>query len=394
MQYRADLKSGNKLSILGFGCMRFPKSLTKTDIAKTEQLIIKAVQEGVNYFDTAYIYGESESVLGSILKKNNLRKDIFLATKLPLSKCKSYDDFDALFKTQLERLHTDYLDYYLMHNLSDMALWEKLCSMGIEKWIAEKKASGQIKHIGFSFHGIHSEFLKILDAYDWEFCQIQYNYININYQAGMAGLKKAAEKGISVVVMEPLLGGKLATGLPKKAVARFNVENASLSPVAWALRWLWDQKEVSVVLSGMNEMSQLDENIGLAKDAVPDMLTKAENDAYEAVIKIINATYKIPCTGCNYCMPCPYKVNIPDCFSAYNVSYTTGMASGLPLYLTSVGILNPVNNFAASQCKKCGLCEKNCPQNIPIVASLEKVVKRLEPFWVKILIKIMLRSMR
>jgi predicted aldo/keto reductase-like oxidoreductase len=201
MQYRTDVKSGNKLSILGFGCMRFPRNLTQTDIKKTEQLILKAAEEGINYFDTAFTYGESEEVLGNIIQKNNLRNNIFLATKLPLAKCKNYDDFDLLFQTQLERLHTDYIDYYLMHNLSDTALWEKLCALGIEKWIKEKKALDQIKNVGFSFHGIHNEFLKILDIYEWDFCQIQYNYINTNYQAGSAGLKKAAEKGLSVIIM-------------------------------------------------------------------------------------------------------------------------------------------------------------------------------------------------
>jgi predicted aldo/keto reductase-like oxidoreductase len=387
MQYRTDLRSGNELSILGFGCMRFPRNF-----AQTESLIIKAVQEGVNYFDTAFIYGESEEILGKIIQKNNLRNSIFLATKLPLPKCKNYEDFDSLFKTQLERLHTDYLDYYLMHNLSDLVLWEKLCAIGIEKWITEKKASGQIRNIGFSFHGIHDEFLKILDAYDWDFCQIQYNYINTNYQAGMAGLKRAAEKGLSVIIMEPLLGGKLANGLSKKAVGIFSAANSALSPAGWALRWLWNQKEVTVVLSGMNEMSQLDENIKTAKSAIPNMLTSDEEKIFDSVVEIIKSSYKVPCTGCNYCMPCPHKVNIPACFAAYNVSYTVGFVAGLLQYLNSVGAINPVSSFAASQCKKCGQCEKRCPQHIPIINSLEKVAKRMEPFLVKLAIKLMFKS--
>ena len=394
MQYRTDVKSGNELSILGFGCMRFPRNVTRTDVKKTEQLILKAVEDGINYFDTAFIYGESEDVLGNIIQKNNLRNNIFLATKLPLAKCKNYDDFDSLFKTQLERLHTDYIDYYLMHNLSDAALWEKLCTLGIEKWIKEKKALGQIKNVGFSFHGIHNEFLKILDIYEWDFCQIQYNYINTNYQAGSAGLKKAAEKGLSVIIMEPLLGGKLANGLSKKAINIFNKANGLLSPAGWALRWLWNQKEVTVVLSGMNEESQLQENIKTAGNAVPDMLTADDEKTFDSVIEIIKATYKIPCTGCNYCMPCPHKVNIPACFAAYNVSYTVGLFSGIPQYLNSVGALNPVSSFAASQCKKCGQCEKKCPQHISIINSLEKVTKRMEPFWIRIVMKLMLKSMK
>ena len=218
MQYRTDMKSGNQLSILGFGCMRFPRNLTQIDVNRTEQLIVKAVQEGVNYFDAAYMYGGSEDTLGAILAKNNLRDKVFIATKLPFAKCKTRHDFDTLFDTQLQRLHTDYIDYYLMHNLGDVHTWQTLCELGIEKWIEEKKEAGQIKNIGFSFHGIHDEFLKLLEVYDWDFCQIQYNYLNTNYQAGVAGLKKAADKGLPVIIMEPLLGGKLATGLPAKAV--------------------------------------------------------------------------------------------------------------------------------------------------------------------------------
>ena len=383
MQYRSDKKSGNKLSIIGFGCMRFPRNLNQIDINRTEQLIVKAVQEGINYFDTAFVYGGSEVALGQILAKNNLRKKIFLATKLPLAKCKTYNDFESIFQAQLERLQTDYIDYYLMHNMGDTNLWEALCEVGIEKWIKEKKESGKIRNVGFSFHGIHDEFLKLLDVYDWDFCQIQYNYINTHYQAGTVGLKKAAEKGLPVIIMEPLLGGKLAAGLPKKAINTFKSANSSLTPAAWALRWLWNQQEVTVVISGMNEMAQLEDNIETAKNAVPNMLKTAENDTYKAVIKIIEATYKVPCTGCNYCMPCPQNVNIPGCFTGYNVFYTAGVVSGFTLYVTSTGLLDPQNNYAASKCKKCGTCEKKCPQHIPIVKSLKKVTKRMEPFWLK-----------
>jgi predicted aldo/keto reductase-like oxidoreductase len=305
-----------------------------------------------------------------------------------------YEDFDILFQTQLEHLHTDYIDYYLMHNLSDTNLWESLCALGIEKWIKEKKSTGQIRNIGFSFHGIHNEFLKILDVYDWDFCQIQYNYINTTYQAGAAGLKRAADKGLSVIIMEPLLGGKLTNGLPKKAVDVFHSANNSLSLAAWALRWLWNQKEVTVVLSGMNEDSQLQENIKVAADATPDMLTHEESVTFDSVVKIFNASYKIPCTGCNYCLPCPQKVNIPGCFAAYNISYTVGMPSGIQQYMkymTSTDATDPKKNYAASQCGKCGACEKKCPQHISIIKSLEKVSKRMEPFWFKFAIALFVK---
>jgi len=388
MRYRTDKKSGNNLSILGFGCMRFPKkSISRIDKDKTENLILNAVQNGINYFDTAFTYGSSEEILGQIIKKNNLRDKIFLATKLPLVQFRKYRDFNSFFNTQLDRLQTDFFDYYLLHNLSDMSLWKTLCEIGIERWIEEKKNKGRIKNIGFSFHGKQNEFFQLLDAYEWDFCQIQYNYININYQAGMAGLKKAYEKGLSVFVMEPLLGGKLASGLPKKALKAFKSVNVALTPAAWAFRWLWNQKEVTLVLSGMNADSQLEENIKTADSSATDMLTKEENSAFESVIKIFNASYKIPCTGCNYCMPCPHNVNIPGCFLAYNVSYTAGMYAGVQQYMTSTGVNNPQINYSAGNCKQCGECEKRCPQHIQIVKSLKKTRKRMESFPVKFALK-------
>ena len=383
MQYRTDMKSGNELSILGFGCMRFPKNLTQIDINRTEQLILKAVEHGVNYFDTAYLYNGSEDVLGQIISKNNLRSKIFLATKLPAPVCRNREDFESIFQTQLERLKTNYIDYYLMHNLGDVNVWNTLCESGIEQWIKEKKEAGQIRNIGFSFHGIHNEFLKLLDVYDWEFCQIQYNYIDENFQAGREGLKKAAAKGLPVIIMEPLLGGKLANGLPKKAVAVFKAANNSLSPAVWALRWLWNQKEVTVVLSGMNEMSQLEENINTAENVMPETLTAAEDDSIESVIKIIKASYKIPCTDCNYCMPCPHGVNIPGCFTAYNASHSVGFYTGLHKYVTSAGIFLPLKNIGARMCKECGACEKKCPRHIPIIKSLKSVARRMEPLWIR-----------
>ena len=391
MQYRADLRSGNKLSIMGFGCMRFPKNFTQIDINKAEQLVVKAVEDGINYFDTAYLYGGSEEALGQILAKNNLRDKVFIATKLPFNKCKKYADFDSFLKTQFERLQTDYIDYYLIHNIGNIDSWKRLCDLGIEKWIKEKKESGQIKNIGFSSHGAFAEFSNLLDAYDWDFCQIQYNYLNTNDQAGTAGLKKASEKGIPVIIMEPLLGGKLATGLPRKAVNVFKAANSSVSPAAWALKWLWNQKEVTVVLSGMNEMSQLKENVDIAKDAVPDMFSPDEEKLFDAVITEINASYKIPCTGCNYCMPCPHNVNIPACFTAYNVLHTIGYITGMQLYVTSTGVVDPQKNYDASNCRECEACEKKCPQNIPIIKSLRKVNKKMKPFWLGPAVNLYLR---
>lgn len=389
MQYRIDPKSGNKLSALGFGCMRFPRGVS-IDFAKSEKLILEAIQQGVNYFDTAYVYGGSEDTLGEILRKNNLRSKIFLATKLPHGKCKSYADFDRIFNEQLSRLHTDYIDYYLIHNLSDFEAWNRVVTLGIEQWLAEKKERGQIRQIGFSFHGAQAEFMKILEAYSWEFCQIQYNYMNEHYQAGVKGLRKANEKGLPVIIMEPLLGGKLANGVPQKAVSLMHKANSEASPASWGLKWLWNQPEVTVVLSGMNAPEQLTDNLRAADRAAVSTMSDQELAVIAKVKSIFEENYKVPCTGCNYCMPCPHGVNIPGCFSAYNASYANGFVTGVTQYLTSTNAMHAPNGAAV--CQKCGLCEQKCPQHIQISAELVKVKKRIDPFWIRLPIRLLAKS--
>ncbi len=391
MQFRKDPKSGNELSVLGFGCMRFPRTLGIIDFKKTEDLILEAVKNGINYFDTAYLYAGSEETLGAILHKHKLRDKVYIATKLPHGKCRSYEDFDRLFSQQLEHLQTDYIDYYLIHNLSDMAIWEKLKDMGIESWINEKKAAGKIRQLGYSFHGMQKEFIGLLDAYDWDFCQIQYNYINVHHQAGMEGLKNAAARGLPVIVMEPLLGGRLASGLPKKALHVFKNMNKERSPAAWAFRWLWNQPEITLVLSGMNGMSQLQENIADANGSRSGMFSKEENALFDAVVDVFNESCRVPCTGCNYCMPCPQKVNIPGCFAAYNMSYSVGMFHGIIQYATSTAAFSQ-RSYSPVLCVKCGKCEKLCPQHISIMNSLEDVKKRMEPFWFRLIRSGMTRS--
>ena len=384
MQYSRDEKAGKELSRLGFGCMRFPRTaLGQIDMKKTEALVWQAVEAGVNYFDTAYLYPGSEQALGEILEKTGLRKQVNIATKLPLGKCRTYEDFERIFQEQLMHLRTDTIEYYLIHNISNLSIWQELCALGIEKWIEEKKAAGQIQQMGFSFHGMQDQFMALLDAYDWDFCQIQYNYVNIQYQAGQAGLMRAAEKGLPVIIMEPLLGGKLATALPVKARERFRAVHSEVSPAAWAFRWLWSQKEVAVVLSGMNVADQLTENIQVADTCAPGTLTAEETAAYEDVIQIFNESYKVPCTGCNYCMPCPREVNIPGSFSAYNLSYAMGWMAAIPPYVTSTGSFSKKKDYSPSRCIGCGQCEKRCPQHIAIVSELQKVCKRMEPFWLR-----------
>lgn len=387
MQYRMDSKSGNKLSALGFGCMRFSGSLGRIDYGKAEALLLEAYRQGVNYYDTAYLYPGSEAVLGEVLEKHKIREEVFIATKLPQGNCKAEEDFERFFMIQKKRLRTHYIDYYLMHNISSYAQWENLCGLNIKTWIAEKKKTGEIRQIGFSFHGSQDDFSRMLDAYDWDFCQIQYNYINVNYQAGKKGLQQAAAKGLPVFIMEPLLGGKLAVGLPKEAETVFKQANADLSPVGWAFNWLWNQPEVTLLLSGMNDPSQLAENVRLADQAIPGMLGDPELKVIQAVVAEFNKSYKIPCTGCNYCMPCPQGINIPACFAAYNTSYAIGRGSGFYHYVLSCGGLTDHPHFSSS-CVSCGKCQKNCPQRIPISESLKLVQKRLQPFFLPAVLKL------
>lgn len=387
MKYTLDIRANKEVSILGFGCMRFPRTLGQIDYDKSERLVIDAVSNGINYFDTAYIYMGSEEILGKIVDKNNLRDKIYIATKLPLSKCKDYADFDRLFYEQLKNLRTNYIDYYLMHNMCDKAQWDRLCDLGIEKWISQKKDSGEIKQIGFSFHGVKTMFPILIDAYDWDFVQIQYNYLNINYQAGQAGLRYAYSKGLPVIIMEPLLGGKLANSIPKNVHKLFKKENPEYTEAGWAFRWLYNQKEVSVVLSGMNAPEQLFDNIQVASNSTPNMLTEEELKTYDLVINEFNKLYKVNCTGCNYCMPCPHNVNIPANFSAYNMSYVMGRFSGLQQYSLSAKVFSK-DNLLSSNCKHCKLCEKKCPQNINISQKMTDVERRMEPLLVKGAIKI------
>ena len=371
MQYRECKATGNKLSALGLGCMRFPR-----DKNETERMISTAIDGGVNYFDTAYFYPGSENTLGSILAKLNKRKDVFIATKLPLMMCKNAEDFDRLFDEQLRRLQTVYIDYYMMHNISSFAQWEKFRAMGIEDWIAKKIKAGQIRHIGFSYHGSCDDFIKTLDSYAWEFCLIQYNYYDENYQAGKKGLQAAAEKGISVMIMEPLLGGRLATGLPEHAVKVFTNANPELTPADRALHWLWNQNEVTVVLSGMSKVSQMESNINAIKSFKP--LSDDELAVYDKVLEIFRKSYKIPCTGCGYCLPCPQGINIPACFTALNARYAQGFITAISLYMNTTALITK-HPMSPRICNGCGKCEKHCPQYIPIRNDLKKVTRSLEP---------------
>ncbi len=373
MQYRRDQK-GNELSILGYGCMRSTKKYGRIVFQKAEQEVMMAIRHGVNYLDTAYIYPGSEECLGKILAQNHCREQVNIATKLPHYLIKSREGLEKTFQEQLKRLQTDYIDYYLMHMLTDIATWERMKDLGIEEWIREKLASGQIRNIGFSYHGNTDMFRQLVDAYPWNFCQIQYNYMDENTQAGRAGLRYAASKGLPVIIMEPLRGGRLVNLLPQEA--KKLMEQSGRTAAEWAFRWLWDQPEVTVVLSGMNSREMVKENIIGAGKARAGMMTAEDFALIEQVKSEIGRKVKIGCTGCGYCMPCPHGVDIPTCFRSYNMRYTENRFNGLREYFMCTTMKK--NGCNASLCKKCGKCEKHCPQGLPIRQDLELVVKELE----------------
>ena len=375
MQYRINPRNGDRLSVLGYGCMRFTRKNGSIDQEKAEKEMARGLELGINYFDTAWRYPGNEVAVGKFLAKGH-REEIFLATKMPQYKLKKESDADRFFHEELERLQTDYIDYYLMHMLSDFRSWERLKSLNIREWIAEKKASGAVRQIGFSYHGGTEDFLKILDDYDWDFCQIQYNYIDEHGQAGAEGLKRAAEKGLPVIIMEPLRGGRLADQMPAKAAAVFKAAEPSRSPADWGLRWLFNQPEVTVVLSGMNSLSQIGENAAAASDTAPHSLGPKEMAVYEKAKEILRQSVKVPCTGCGYCVPCPHGVDIPTCFHSYNTMAADGWFTGLREYFMCTTMKQ--KSGAASACVGCGKCEKSCPQQLPIRRHLAEVKRDME----------------
>ncbi len=367
----------NGYSILGYGCMRLP-----SDDKLAEKLIMKAYNSGINYFDTAYVYKGKEEQLGKILAKNNIREKVTVATKLPVYMIRKREQFDEFFDEELKRLQTDYVDNYLMHMLPDETTWKRLVDLGIIEWLEKKKELGQIKRVGFSFHGSTDIFLRLLDAYDWEFCMVQYNYLDENSQAGRKGVETAASKGIPVFIMEPLRGGRLTKGLNKKAQAV--IAKTDKTAGEWGLSWLYNQETITCVLSGMETMEVLEENLRI----VDNFKTFDEAD-YKVIEKIkdaINSKKHIPCTGCKYCMPCPFGVDIPGAFRCYNTSYNDGFIRGETEYVMSIAMKE--EQGLVSQCKQCGKCEKVCPQQIPIRKEIKKVKRRLQPPFFRIIRRI------
>jgi len=381
MQTRINAKNGDVLSILGMGCMRLPQKGGSVDETRAIALIREAFEQGVNYFDTAYVYhsGKSESVLGAALD-GEARKKVKIATKLPPYMVRKLENAHKILDTQLSRLRTDYIDYYLLHMLGDKAGFDRMCSLGVIKWLEGLKAQGKIHNIGFSFHGVKKDFEELIQAYSWDFCQIQYNYMDEKNQATKEGLELAATLGIPVIVMEPLRGGKLVNNLPQAVKDVFSQSGGNKSPAEWALRWVWNHPQVSLLLSGMSDERQLADNVQYASDANANSLTPAQLELFERVKVILQEITKVPCTACGYCMPCPSGVDIPACFSCYNEKYIMGKRSATRSYFMSTGALSAKPAYA-SQCTECGKCVSHCPQSIAIPDELKKVRKEFEAFW-------------
>ena len=379
MQYRKD-KNGNDISVLGYGCMRFTKEGSHVDLDKAEREVMAAIDAGVNYLDTAYVYAGNEAAVGEILARNHCREKIYLATKLPHYLIKSMDGVEKMFQEELRRLKTDYIDYYLMHMLTDIPTWEKLKALGMEDWIREKKASGQIRNIGFSYHGRSDMFKRLVDAYDWDFCQIQYNYMDEHSQAGVDGLRHAHAKGLPVIIMEPLRGGRLVNLLPESAKELFRNDGEGRTPAKLALKWLYDQPEVTCVLSGMNSMEMVEQNIKTACENGVGCMTDSDRALVARVKEEIERHVKV---GCSYCMPCPRGVDIPGTFRCYNAMYSEGKKSGRRDYLQCTAFRKDTGS--ASQCVGCGKCEAHCPQHIEIRRELKTAAGELEDFKYKVM---------
>lgn len=385
MQYRTVPKTGEKLSVLGYGCMRLPakggRELSSfIDIEKAKAQIFYAIDNGVNYLDTAYTYhlGASESFLGEHILNGPYREKVNIATKLPCFLISKRESIEKIFEKQLSKLKVDYIDYYFLHALEGIS-FEKMLDLGIIDFINREKARGRIRNMGFSYHGRREDFKKIVDSYDWIFTMAQFNILDEHFQAGIEGIQYAAEQKLAVFAMEPLRGGSLANRVPKEVQKIYDSAHVKRSAVDWALRWVLDHSEITMLLSGMNEMSQIKENIEVVSNALPNTLSKDEKNIIRNVRNKYIDLLKVKCTGCGYCLPCPVNIDIPSAlkyFNEYHMISRLGAKARHALYAavrTSDG-----NPHWASSCINCGQCEENCPQHLPIREHLKAVTKDLE----------------
>jgi len=376
MLYRKMKKAAPELSILGFGCMRLPQTENGEIDEETATAMLRyAIDNGVNYVDTAYPYhnGASEPFVGKALA-GGYREKVNLATKLPSWLIKSREDMDRYLDEQLARLRTDGIDFYLVHGLM-RPFWENLVSLGVTDFLTEAIADGRIRYAGFSFHDNTKAFKEIVKGYDWTFAQIQYNFMDEHYQAGTEGLRYAAKKGMGIVVMEPIRGGLLAKDLPGISEI-WQEAKTHHHPAGWALRWVWNHPEVTVVLSGMSTPEQVRQNVETAKTGLPASLTKAELSLFRKVKKELEKRIRIPCTGCRYCTPCPHGVSIPECFEYFNRGHMYDDKEQTRQIYTAflAGVFDGIPSYA-SLCQECGECEEKCPQNLPVRENLKKVAE-------------------
>lgn len=380
MLYRKFGKTNEEVSVLGFGCMRLPiVGEVQSDINRPEsvKMLRLAIDNGLNYIDTAYPYhgygfdrgGESEPMVAEALR-DGYRQKVKLATKLPSWLIQKPEDMDKYLNDQLERLETDCIDFYLVHSLNK-GFWKNLQENGLFDFLDAAIKDGRIKHAGFSFHDDYPTFVEIVDAYDWSFCQIQYNYIDTNYQAGQKGLEYAAKKGLGIAIMEPLRGGSLTRNLPKEVLQEFSSYKEQRTPAEWALRWLWNNPAVSVVLSGMSSLEQVEQNLVVASAAKANSFSEDELTIVDNVQRIYRKKLKVNCTSCGYCLPCPVGVNIPQNFQMYN-SYFLFDETAQASVRFQYGMFVP-EAARADKCVQCGKCETHCPQQIKIREELSNV---------------------
>ena len=379
MQYRLIPKTGDEISSLGFGAMRLPLKNGKIDRDKAKKLIFHAIDNGVNFIDTAYLYGDSETFLGEILT-DEIRSKVKISTKLPSINVRKYEDMENILAEQLNRLQIDCIDYYLIHAV-DLKTINRLIKRDLIKFLDKAKAEGKIRHAGFSYHGPKEEFESVVDSYDWDAVMVQYNYFDENVQASVEGIEYAASKGLGIFVMEPLKGGILAGKMPDEVEQVFKKANPNKSNADWALEWVLNNRNVTCVLSGMNSMEQLDDNLAVADKTTPLSMSFEEMETIELAKRVMRNSLKINCSTCGYCMPCPQGVNIPECMKIYNEKYLfnhKGLVnqSLIDYYQYVGGIMG--NEGSAGKCNGCGKCLRKCPQKLDIISELKKVKKEFE----------------
>nr|WP_295162371.1 aldo/keto reductase [uncultured Methanobrevibacter sp.] len=379
MQNRLIKKTGDEISPLGFGAMRLPLKNGKIDRELAKKQIYHAIDNGINFIDTAYLYGDSETFLGEVLQ-GEYKDKVKLCTKLPSINVRKYEDMENILDEQLKRLQRDSIDYYLIHAV-DLKTINRLLKRDLLEFINKAKREGKIKHVGFSYHGPKEEFEIIVDGYDWDVVMVQYNYFDENVQAGMEGIEYAASKGMGVFVMEPLKGGILAGKMPHDAEEIFRKANPNKSNAEWALEWVLNNRNVTCVLSGMNSFEQIDENIRIAENTAPLSMSFEDMETVELVKRVLRNSLKINCSTCGYCMPCPQGVNIPECMKIYNEKYLFEHKgffnqSFMDYYQYVGGIMGNEGN--AGKCNGCGKCLRKCPQKLDIIAELKKVKKEFE----------------